>query len=56
MQTKYEYLVSDYNNIFAVCTTRDESRKELKEIKALGYSEAKIIREEYLRISTKQVR
>ena len=56
MQTKFEYLITDYNNLFAVCSTREESRKELREVKALGYKDAKIVREEFVKISEKVIR
>lgn len=57
MQTKYSYTVQDSNNLFADdIPSRSIAREELREVKALGHTEAKIIREEYFLLSQKQVR
>lgn len=54
---KYNYTVVSNNTLFATdLPTRDLARAELREIKALGYKDAKILREEYLLITTRQVR
>lgn len=57
MQTKFTYTIQDTNNLFADdIPSRSLARQELKEVKSLGYSEAKIIREEWVKLSTKAVR
>lgn len=56
MKTKFEYLIADSNNIFAVCSTRNESRKSLRSLKAQGHTDAKIYQSEFVHILTKQVR
>lgn len=57
MITRYSYKVEDTNNLFADdIPSRQLARLELKQIKALGYKDAKIIREEYVKISERQVR
>lgn len=57
MITKYSYTVQDSNNLFADnIPSRDLARSELREIKALGYKDAKIVREEFVKISEKVVR
>ena len=53
----YNYTVVSNDNIFATdLPTRELARNELREIKALGYKDAKIIRSEYLLVTTRQVR
>lgn len=53
----YTVISDEANSIFANdLPTRSLARAELKEIKALGYKDAKILREEYLLITTRQVR
>jgi len=57
MITKYSYTVQDSANTFSNdLPTRDIARSELREIKALGYKDAKIIREEWVQLATKVVR
>lgn len=57
MITRYSYTVQDTNNLFADdIPSRSIAREELKEVKALGYTEAKILREEWVKLSTKAVR
>lgn len=57
MQIKYSYTIQDTNNLFADdIPSRSLARQELKEVKCLGYKDAKIIREEYVLLSKKQVR
>lgn len=57
MITKYSYTIQDTNNLFADdIPSRSLARQELKEVKSLGYIEAKIVREEYVLLSKKQVR
>jgi hypothetical protein len=54
---KYSYTVQDTNNLFADdIPTRECAREELRQVKALGYSDAKIVREEYIFVTSKQVR
>lgn len=57
MITKYSYTIQDTNNLFADdIPSRSLARAELKEVKSLGYTEAEIIREEWVKLSTKAVR
>jgi len=57
MITRYNYTVQDSNNLFADdIPSRSIAREELKEIKALGYKDAKIVREEFVKISEKVIR
>lgn len=57
MITKYSYTIQDSNNLFADdIPSRSLARQELKEVKSLGYKDAKIVREEYVLLSKKQVR
>lgn len=57
MSFKFNYTVQSADTIFADgLPTREIARLELKEVKALGYKDAKIIREEYLKVSERQVR
>lgn len=57
MQIKYSYTIQDSNNLFADdIPSRSLARQELKEVKSLGYKEAKILREEWVKLSTKAVR
>lgn len=57
MITKYSYTIQDTNNLFADdIPSRSLARQELKEVKSLGYTEAKIVREEWVKLSTKAVR
>lgn len=57
MITKYNYTVQDSNNLFADdIPSRELARNELREIKALGYKDAKIVREEFVKISEKVIR
>ena len=54
---KYNYTVVSNDTLFANdLPTRDLARAELREIKALGYKDARIVREEYLLVTTRQVR
>lgn len=57
MQTKFNYTVQDSNNLFADdIPSRGLARSSLREIKALGYKDAKIVREEFVKISEKVIR
>lgn len=57
MITKYSYTIQDTDNLFTDdIPSRSLAREELKEVKSLGYTDAKIIREEYILLSKKQVR
>lgn len=57
MITKYSYTIQDTSNLFADdIPSRYLARQELKEVKSLGYKDAKIIREEWVKLSTKAVR
>lgn len=57
MITRYSYKVEDTNNLFADdIPSRQLARLELKQIKALGYKDARIIREEWIQIATKAIR
>ena len=57
MQIKFNYTVQDSNNLFADdIPSRELARSELREIKALGYKDAKIVREEFVKISEKVIR
>lgn len=54
---KFNYTIQDENNLFADnIDSRDAARNRLREVKAQGHTEAKIIREEYFLLSQKQVR
>lgn len=54
---KFTYTIQNANYTFADdLPSRSLARAELKEVKALGYVDAKIIRTEYIQISQKQVR
>jgi hypothetical protein len=54
---KFNYTVVSSDYTFATdLPTRELARNELREVKALGYKDAKIIREEFLLINSKQVR
>lgn len=54
---KFNYTVQTSDVIFANdLPTRELARAELREIKALGYKDAKIVREEYLLITTRNIR
>lgn len=54
---KFTYSVQNSDYTFADdIPTRSMARLELREIKASGYKDAKIVREEYLLITTRQVR
>lgn len=54
---KFNYTIQDENTLFANnIDSRDSARSRLREVKALGHTEAKIIREEYFLLSQKQVR
>lgn len=54
---KFTYSVQNSDYTFADdIPTRSMARLELKEIKASGYKDAKIIRSEYIQINQKQVR
>lgn len=57
MKTKFTYTIQDTNNLFADdIPSRSLARQELKEVKSLGHTEAKILREEWVKLSTKAVR
>lgn len=57
MQTKFTYTIQDTNNLFADdIPSRSLARQELREVKSLGYTDAKIVREEWVKLSTKAVR
>ena len=57
MITRYNYTVQDSNNLFADdIPSRSIAREELREVKALGYKNAKIVREEFVKISEKVIR
>ena len=54
---KFTYTIQDENTLFADnIESRDSARNHLREVKALGHTQAKIIREEYFLLSQKQVR
>jgi hypothetical protein len=54
---KFTYTIQDENTLFADnIESRDSARNRLREVKALGHNQAKIIREEYFLLSQKQVR
>lgn len=56
-KVKFNYTIQDENNLFADnIDSRDSARNHLRAIKALGHTEARIIREEYFLLSQKQVR
>lgn len=53
----YNYTVQSSDTIFADdIPTREIARLELREVKAMGYKDAKIIREEFIKVSERQVR
>lgn len=57
MSFKFNYTVQSSEIVFANdLPTRELARNELREVKALGYSDAKIIREEFIKVSERQVR
>lgn len=57
MITRYNYKVEDTNNLFADdIPSRELARSELRQIKALGYKDARIVREEYVKIAEKVIR
>lgn len=57
MQIKFNYTVQDSNNLFADdIPSRSVAREELRQVKALGYKNARIVREEFVKISEKVVR
>lgn len=57
MITRYNYTVQDSNKLFADdIPSRSIAREELREVKALGYKNARIVREEFVKISEKVVR
>jgi len=57
MSFKFNYTVQSSELVFANdLPTRELARNELREVKALGYCDAKIIREEYIKVSERQVR
>lgn len=57
MITKFNYTVQDSDNLFADdIPSRAIAREELREIKALGYKDARIVREEFVKISEKVIR
>ena len=57
MITRYNYTVQDPNNLFADdIPSRSIAREELREVKALGYKNARIVREEFVKISEKVIR
>ena len=54
---KYSYTVQDTNNLFADdIPTRALARAELQQVKQMGFPEAKIVREDWLFVTSKQVR
>jgi len=54
---KYSYkIVAKLECITEGLATRSVARNELREVKAMGYADAKIVREEYLLVNTRQVR
>jgi hypothetical protein len=54
---KFNYSVQNSDYTFADdLPSRSMAREELKEVKALGYKDAKIIRTEYIQVSQRQVR
>lgn len=54
---KYNYTVVSNDTLFATdLPTRDLARAELREIKALGYKDAKIIRQEFILVNEKSIR
>lgn len=57
MSFKFNYTVQSSDTIFADdIPTREIARLELREVKAMGYKDAKIIREEFLLVNSKQIR
>lgn len=57
MSFKFNYTVQSSEIVFANdLPTRELARNELREVKAMGYADAKIVREEYLLVNTRQVR
>lgn len=54
---KFTYTVQNSTYTFADdLPSRSLARQELREVKALGYKDAKIIRTEYIQVSQRQVR
>lgn len=54
---KYLYSVQNAQNIFADdLPTRSMAREELKQIKASGFKDAKIVRSEWIIVNSKQIR
>lgn len=54
---KFNYTVQSTDTLFATdLPTREMARSELREIKALGYKDAKIIRQEFILVGEKSVR
>jgi hypothetical protein len=56
MKSVFNYLVADEQTVYAEATTRQEARTFLKEVKSSGNKDVKIFREEYVKISERQVR
>lgn len=57
MSFKFNYTVQSSDTIFADdIPAREIARLELREVKAMGYKDAKIIREEFLLVNSKQIR
>lgn len=56
MKTIYTYLIADDSNVYAEASTRESARQHLREVKATGNKSVKIFREEFLKISERQVR
>ena len=54
---KFNYTVVSSDYTFATdLPTRELARNELREVKALGYKDAKIVREEFIKVGERQVR
>lgn len=57
MITKFNYTVQNEEQIFCDnIDSRHSARNRLREVKSLGYKDAKIVREEFVKISEKVVR
>ena len=56
MKSVFNYLVADEQTVYAEATTRQEARTFLKEVKSSGNKHVKIFREEYVKISERQIR
>lgn len=56
MKSVFNYLVADDTTIYAETNTREQARTFLKEVKSSGNKDVKIFREEFLKISERQVR